>query len=627
MLSNAPKWSALERPSAPGVKAVFFDGLPFQGKPTRVFAWLGLPKLNPGEKAPGMVLVHGGGGTAFDEWVRLWTDRGYAAIAMDTCGQVPVGTYAKWVRDPQGGPPGWGGLDQMDRAPTDQWTYHAVADAILAHSLLRSLPEVDPDRIGVTGISWGGYLTCILAGVDSRFRLAVPVYGCGFTDRHAFAPSLAQLGPERAAQWMAWWDPSVYLPTAQMPLLWVTGSNDFAYTFNALQLSYRLPPGPRTLCIRLRMPHGHGGAGENPEEIRVFADSILKSGVPLAKFTEQGRDGRKVWARYSSERGIRKAELNYTVDTGKWQDRRWEALPATFADGLVSATLPDQTRVYYINLFDDRDCVVSTEHEELPAVVPLPQAHAHNDYEHTRPLLDALDHGFCSVEADIYLVDGQLLVAHDRSDVRPERTLQALYLDPLRQRVRDNGGRVYPGGPPVLLLIDFKSEAESTYAALRTVLEGYSEMLTRFSSTRVVTNAVTVVISGNRPKDTLAQETARHAAIDGRPEDLDGTLPPSLIPLVSEDWKRLFAWRGTGPFPDAQRQHLRDLVARAHAQGRKVRFWGTPDRPEVWTELHAAKADLLNADDLAALRHFLLQPEHAQAPDVVSPHLQGQPLK
>src|SRR5262245_49224155 len=86
-------------------------------------------------------------------------------------------------------------------------------------------------------------------------------------------------------------------------------------------------------------------------------------------------------------------------------------------------------------------------------VEPLPRAHAHNDYEHARPLLDALDHGFCSVEADVYLTDGALLVAHERKDVRPGRTLETLYLDPLRERVKANGGRVYAGGPTVWLLV------------------------------------------------------------------------------------------------------------------------------------------------------------------------------
>ena len=252
----------------------------------------------------------------------------------------------------------------MDWPREDQWTFHAVADAILAHSLLRSLPEVDPERTGVTGISWGGYLTCIIAGVDRRFKLAVPIYGCGFTDQHAFAGEVQKLGAERAARWMAWWDPSVYLGDALMPMLWVTGSNDFAYTMNALQLSYRLPKGPRSLCIRLRMPHGHGGAGENPEEIRVFADSILKKGTPLPRITGQGREGANVWATYTSVAPVAKAELSYTKDTGRWQDRKWEAIPATLADAKATATLPEGTRVYYLNLFDERGCAVSTEHDE-----------------------------------------------------------------------------------------------------------------------------------------------------------------------------------------------------------------------------------------------------------------------
>jgi dienelactone hydrolase len=363
-LGQAPAWTVLERPQVEGVKAITFAGRPFRGKPTRVFAWLGVPQMPAGEKAPALVLIHGGGGTAFDEWVRLWTGRGYAAIAMDTCGQLPTGSYGHWIRDEQGGPPGWGGFDQIDWAREDQWAHHAVADVILAHSLIRSLPEVDPERTGVTGISWGGYLTCIVAGVDGRFKLAVPVYGCGFCRDTVFAGDLGRLSPEGATRWLTWWDPSVYLRKAEMPILWVTGSNDFAYTLNALQLSYRLPVGPRSLCIRLRMPHGHGGPGENPEEIRVFADSVLKGGTALPRITAAGREGNRAWATYVSQVPVVKGELNYTQDTGRWQDRKWESLAALRTDTRITASLPGGTRAYYFNLFDGRDCVVSSEHEE-----------------------------------------------------------------------------------------------------------------------------------------------------------------------------------------------------------------------------------------------------------------------
>jgi hypothetical protein len=149
-----------------------------------------------------------------------------------------------------------------------------------------------------------------------------------------------------------------------MPFLWVTGSNDFAYTLNALRLSYLLPKGPRSLCVRLRMPHGHGGPGENPEEIRVFVDSILKGGIPLPSITESGHEGTKVWASYVSKVPLVTAELNYTRDTGRWQDRKWEAIPANLASDRVTGLLPAGTRVFYFNLFDERSCVVSTEHQE-----------------------------------------------------------------------------------------------------------------------------------------------------------------------------------------------------------------------------------------------------------------------
>jgi dienelactone hydrolase len=362
--SNAPGFSGAD------VKAVYFDGLPWQGKPTRVFAWVGLPKPNPENpqaKVPGMVLIHGGGGTAFDRWVRIWTGRGYAAIAMDTCGQLPIGDFGNYQRDAQGGPPGWGGFDQIDQPVKDQWTYHAVADTILAHSLLRAMPQVDPDRIGVTGISWGGYLTCIVAGVDKRFKFAVPVFGCGFLgEDSAWLDSFKQMGPEKAAKWLAMWDPSVYLRDVAMPTLWVSGSKDPAYPLGSLRKSYHLVKGPRALSIRVDMNHTHF-AGEDPEEIRTFADSILKSGKPLAKITGQGREASKVWATFDSAIAIKQAELHCTKDEGNWQKRNWSTVPAVIeaAGKKATATLPTDTKVFYLSLIDDRGMRVTTDPQEV----------------------------------------------------------------------------------------------------------------------------------------------------------------------------------------------------------------------------------------------------------------------
>lgn len=237
---------------------------------------------------------------------------------------------------------------------------------------------------------------------------------------------------------------------------------------------------------------------------------------------------------------------------------------------------------------------------------PLVQAHAHNDYDHTRPLLDALDQGFCSVEADIYLVDGQLLVAHDRDKVKPERTLQALYLDPIRSRVRANGGRLFAGGPPATLLIDLKTEGASTYARLREVLASYREMLSVFHEDRVVTNAITVILSGNRPFEMMAEEKERLAGLDGRMSDLERTPPysTSLVPLVSDNWRSHFKWDGLGEIPADERARLAAFVARAHAQGRRIRFWGAADRIGMWKAQHESGVDMINTDRLADLAKY-----------------------
>ncbi|MBP2320315.1 glycerophosphoryl diester phosphodiesterase [Kibdelosporangium banguiense] len=246
-------------------------------------------------------------------------------------------------------------------------------------------------------------------------------------------------------------------------------------------------------------------------------------------------------------------------------------------------------------------------------VRPLPQAHAHNDYEHERPLLDALDHGFTSVEADIYLVDGQLLVGHDPADLRPERTLQSLYLEPLRKRVLANGGKVYRKPVAFQLLIDIKTNGVAAYTELDKVLRRYPLLMTHYINGFVLRGPVTAVISGDRPRDLMASQRHRLAFYDGRiadPNDLGPGSSAALTPLVSDNWTKLFTWTGAGEFPAAERAKLRDIVATAHKAGQRVRFWATPDvagpeRTAIWRELLKAGVDHINTDDLAGLQAFL----------------------
>jgi hypothetical protein len=244
-------------------------------------------------------------------------------------------------------------------------------------------------------------------------------------------------------------------------------------------------------------------------------------------------------------------------------------------------------------------------------VTPLRHAHAHNDYAHQRPLMDALEQGFCSVEADIFLVKDELLVGHTVFDLKPERTLQKLYLEPLRDRIKANKGKVYPGGPAIFLLIDVKTEAKQTYAVLDKALASYSDILSVVRDGKFEEKAVTVVISGNTAHEAITSQPSRFAAIDGRPADVQSTVPTHLMPWISTGWSSMFTWEGEGPMPEAEQAKLKEFVSKAHAHGRLVRFWATPETTALWKELRSAGVDLLNTDKLAELKRFLLENDAA----------------
>lgn len=236
----------------------------------------------------------------------------------------------------------------------------------------------------------------------------------------------------------------------------------------------------------------------------------------------------------------------------------------------------------------------------------LPRAHSHNDYWRKRPLYDALECGFCSVEADIFLVGGTLLVGHEPHELHPERTLERLYLEPLRARARQARGKIYPEAPFFFLLIDIKSEARATYEALHQLLARYDDLFTRYEGTRVVPRAVQAVLSGNRvPLAHLAEQRVRFVGYDGRLSDLTDDAPPTLMPWISDNWLRWFRWNGRGAFPEHEREQLRRFVQQAHAKGYQLRFWATADLPTVWEVLWEAGVDRIGTDNPFALRDFM----------------------
>ncbi|MEO6810099.1 MAG: alpha/beta fold hydrolase, partial [Isosphaeraceae bacterium] len=309
------------------VREVIYEGGPFDGNPTRVFAYYARPKTGDGP-FPAMLLVHGGGGKAFKEWATLWADRGYVALAMDLSGRGPDGN-----RLTDGGPEQddvHKFRDFKENEVGRMWTYHAVAAVLRGYSLLADRKEVDRDRIGVTGISWGGYLTCIIAGIDDRVKVAVPVYGCGFLgDNSAWLGQFGKMTPEQRTLWLSLFDPSVYLKGVTCPILFVNGTNDFAYPLDSYQKSYHLVPEPlRTLRVTVAMPHGHP-QGWAPIEIGLFVDSVLKQGAPLLKAGPLIVANGRATAEVKGSKPIQTAQGHVTTDDGPWQTRHWRDLKAT----------------------------------------------------------------------------------------------------------------------------------------------------------------------------------------------------------------------------------------------------------------------------------------------------------
>ncbi len=387
-LSQPPKFRWVDETSP--IRSLLYSGEPYQGQSTEVFAFYATPATLLGEPAaakkgfrppyPAVVLIHGGGGTAFPEWVQLWAKRGYVAISMDLSGHRPV--EPKF--DPQSGMLSadnkHGGqprtrlehpgpdqshaekFDSIGGDTSDDWPLHAVSNVIRAHSLIRSFPEVDAQRTAVTGISWGGYTTCLVASVDNRFQAAVPVYGCGFLHEGESVqkPSIDRLDPERRALWIRRYDPSSHLGRCRVPIFFVNGTNDKHYPLDSYLKCYRLVPGPKEIRIEVNMPHSHL-SGWRPEEIGLFIDSKLRNTPALPVPGKPKINGNQATVSYQSDLPVRSAKLNFTTDTGPLVARKWQSVPAKVSDGLVTAEKPpENATIWYFTLQDERNAMVST---------------------------------------------------------------------------------------------------------------------------------------------------------------------------------------------------------------------------------------------------------------------------
>jgi hypothetical protein len=221
------------------------------------------------------------------------------------------------------------------------------------------------------------------------------------------------------------------------------------------------------------------------------------------------------------------------------------------------------------------------------------QIHAHNDYEKPEPLMAAIRHGAGSIEADVFLVNGKLMVAHSQDGIRPGRTLDSLYLNPIARLCQQYNGRVSADRRYTFqLLVDMKDNGVEAIKKLAEAIAPYRTCFDRSMNPL----AVQLVISGNRPPIASWIDYPPYLLFDGRPSEMYDEESLKHVGLISDTFRTYSRWNGEGDLPDADRETLKRFIKRAHQQGKTIRFWATPDTPNAWKQLTKLGVDWINTD-------------------------------
>lgn len=386
---DASFWSDIQKYPVPkyrigeqveGVKAqsIFFEGELYKGNPTEVFAFYCTPSMLKGGKAsddknlPAVVCVHGGGGRAFEQWVQLWASKGYAAIAVNWRGNGPEKLYKNPTPEQKkkinpyllnegrvhlknGGPEHTHQTTSLDdgKAERDAWAYHAVGAIVRAHSLIRSFKEVDENRTAITGISWGGYLTSLVSAIDTRFKVAVPVYGCGYICdfRERWRGSVGK-DPVKTKRWIEVFEPSQSLKVAKVPMLFLNAPTDYWYPLSIWTRSAELPKNAQTLLVA-GFTHGHHEGWSVPE-IEEFIASKINGKPPFLKLSKLVVEKNIASCKVSDAKKMKSAKLFYTTtnDILEWHKFKWESVNVKNENGRLSAEIPTGSRAVYISITD-----------------------------------------------------------------------------------------------------------------------------------------------------------------------------------------------------------------------------------------------------------------------------------
>jgi len=224
--------------------------------------------------------------------------------------------------------------------------------------------------------------------------------------------------------------------------------------------------------------------------------------------------------------------------------------------------------------------------------------HSHNDYLNKKPLYNALENKFKSIEVDVFLMNSKLYVGHNWLQLRKNKTIQSLYLEPLWTEYKNNNGKIYNNDESLYLLVDIKTSAEKTYKTLKKILHKYKPMLTAVISDSLINRPVTIILSGNRPIIEKGGGQDRFVFIDGRHSDISKNKPNNIMPLISMSWLDHFTWGGIGEMKIEETLVLRKIINDVHSEKKLVRFWASPDNSNSWSKLQFEGVDLINTDKI-----------------------------
>ena len=345
------------------VEEIYYQSRPYKGKPVRIFGYFCYP-VNV-EKLPAILISHGGGGTAHLGRSVTWAKRGYAVLTIDLPGKGEQRAGSRSTGPDMDVPT----LLRTTPDPSYNYLVHAVAAARNGITFLTQRSEVDPERIGMVGLSWGGVITLLTNGQDKRLKTAVNVFGAGYIpEASTWQLRFDMMTKEELNDWYAYIDPKNFLKTQHAPIFFITGTNDHCYYLPTFQKSYDEVLVSKKLLLIPNLRHRF--LPYTQSIVWNWLDNELKDKgsfpqiIPVSIF-KKGENKLIVSIMAFADGKVSKATLHYTEgQPSRWTKRVWKGIDAYYEDGVyyfgIPTSLIQPDMMFFVNVKDNRGSTVST---------------------------------------------------------------------------------------------------------------------------------------------------------------------------------------------------------------------------------------------------------------------------